>query len=235
MRHALAFFLSRPDGAALVALACMVGWDAGGGDLALAHWFGTPMGFALRAHWFLVDVMHQGARLAGWAFLALLLVAVWRPVGPLRRLGRAQRVQLVLTVLVSLATVSLLKHASRTSCPWDLQAFGGVARYVSHWKWVVRDGGPGGCFPAGHASAAFACLGGWFVFRRRSPRVARAWLALVLLLGLALGVAQQMRGAHYMSHTLWTAWVCWGVALIIDRLAAGCSRPCEVLTLPSSR
>ncbi|HYN63283.1 MAG TPA: phosphatase PAP2 family protein [Candidatus Limnocylindrales bacterium] len=226
--------ISRPLRAALIALACLLAWDASGADLALARWFGTPWGFPLRGQWFLVDVMHQGARLASWVFVGFLLIGIRWPLGVLRRLGTAARVQLALTGLASVIVVSLLKQASHTSCPWDLRAFGGVASYVSHWDWGVPDGGPGGYFPAGHASSAFAGLGGYFVFRRASARVARVWLVVVLLLGLALGIAQQIRGAHYMSHTLWTAWLCWMVALIIDRVAAGRSRPCEVLTLPFS-
>lgn len=231
MSPATSFF--RPLRAALVALACLLAWDAGSADLALAQWFGTPMGFSLRGHWFLVDVMHQGARLASWAFLGFLLIGIRWPQGVLRRLGMAERMQLALTVLVSVAVVSSLKQASHTSCPWDLRIFGGVARYVSHWDWGVPDGGPGGCFPAGHASSAFACLGGYFVFRRASPHTARVWLVVVLALGLVLGIGQQLRGAHYMSHTLWTAWLCWMAALIIDRVAAGRGRSCEALTSPS--
>jgi len=94
---------------------------------------------------------------------------------------------------------------------------------VSHWAWGVRDGGAGHCFPAGHASAAFAYLGGYFVFRRAAPGVARAWFAFALVTGLALGLSQQMRGAHFMSHTLWTAWFCWLTALAIDALVQALS------------
>ena len=32
-------------------------------------------------------------------------------------------------------------------------------------------------------------------------------------IALALGLTQTLRGAHFPSHTLWTALVCWGVAL----------------------
>jgi membrane-associated PAP2 superfamily phosphatase len=32
---------------------------------------------------------------------------------------------------------------------------------------------------------------------------------LAVLVGLGLGWVQQMRGAHFMSHTLWSGWVCW--------------------------
>ncbi len=100
--------------------------------------------------------------------------------------------------------------------PWDLAEFGGVAHYVSHWIWGVRDGGPGHCFPAGHASAGFGYVAGWFVLRRAVPRLATGWLLASLVLGCALGLSQQVRGAHYMSHTLWTAWFCWALGLLVD-------------------
>lgn len=208
---------SGPVWAALIALASLLAWEASGADMAMARWFGTATGFPLRDNWFLVRVVHESARVASWIFLALLGLGIWWPRGVLRRLDRAQRVQLVATVLASVLVVTLLKQASPFSCPWDLKAFGGVAIHLPHWNWRVRDGGPGGCFPAGHASAAFALLGGYFVFRPVAPLVARGWLAVVVVLGLILGIGQQMRGAHFMGHTLWTAWVCWVVALIIDK------------------
>ncbi|UKI05615.1 MULTISPECIES: phosphatase PAP2 family protein [Variovorax] len=160
--------------------------------------------------------MHNGARDLSWALLTALFIAIRWPVGVLRRLGTGDRVQLALATLAAVVAVSLIKHASDTSCPWDLKEFGGVARYVSHWTWDVSDGGPGGCFPAGHASAAFAYMGGYFVLRRVSARAAGIWLAVAVVAGLALGLSQQVRGAHYMSHTLWTAWICWTVGFAIE-------------------
>jgi membrane-associated PAP2 superfamily phosphatase len=200
----------------LIALAALMAWDATGGDLALARLAGSVMGFALRSNPFMVHVMHEGARDLSWVVVIGLFAAIRWPLGFLRRLSTGGRAQLALTVLASVIAVSLIKHASHTSCPWDLQEFGGVARYVSHWSWGVDDGGPGGCFPAGHASAAFAYMGGYFVLRRVSSRVAAVWLGAAVAAGLVLGVSQQLRGAHYMSHTLWTAWVCWTVGFAID-------------------
>ncbi|HEX7868179.1 MAG TPA: phosphatase PAP2 family protein [Variovorax sp.] len=200
----------------LIALVALMAWDATGADLLLARMAGSYLGFPLRENPFMVHVMHEGARNLSWALVILLFVAIRWPFGLLRRLDTVGRVQLALTVLGSVIAVSVLKHASHTSCPWDLQEFGGVARYVSHWSWGVSDGGPGGCFPAGHASAAFAYVGGYFVLRRVSTRAAAIWLWTAMVAGLALGVSQQLRGAHYMSHTLWTAWVCWMVGFVID-------------------
>jgi membrane-associated PAP2 superfamily phosphatase len=38
------------------------------------------------------------------------------------------------------------------------------------------------------------------------------WLAVTVLAGTTIGLAQQVRGAHYMSHTLWTGWMSWVLA-----------------------
>ena len=191
-------------------------WDATGLDLPLARWFGSPQGFAWRHQPLFVLLLHELPRLAGGALLAALLLGVFRPWGFLRGLAPGERWQLLLSIAGGALAISALKRLNHTSCPWDLAEFGGVAQYVSHWLWGVRDAGAGHCFPAGHASTAFAYLAGWFVLRRSAARVAGPWLLWAMLAGMVLGLAQQMRGAHYMSHTLWTAWICWAWGLALD-------------------
>ena len=203
----------------LATLFCLVAWDAWGQDRALAHVVGSTTGFPLRDHWFFVQVMHEGPRRLAWLIVLALLVFIWRPVAFLRRIHRGERVQLALTTLLSLAVVTGLKYASTTSCPWDLTEFGGVARYASHWALGTLDGGGGKCFPAGHASAGFAFIGGYFALRHHQPRAARIGLACALSAGLTLGGAQQVRGAHFLSHTLWTGWLCWTTGWICDMVA----------------
>ncbi len=213
-------------------LLCLVLWDTSGQDLWLAHAFGSTNGFALREHWFFVHIMHEGGRRLAWLLLLVFTVGVWWPFGLLRRLHHRQRVQLVLSVLLSLLLINLFKYTSSTSCPWDLQEFGGVARYVSHWAWGRLDGGSGRCFPAGHASAGFAFVGGFFALRHSQPRAARWWLIAAVSAGLALGLAQQVRGAHFMSHTLWTGWLCWCVAWLCD-VANGGIKPAPLAAPPA--
>ena len=178
--------------------------DATSLDVALARAMGGAEGFPLRDHWFLTQVLHTGGRRAAWVLSAGLALAVLWPVGPLRQLNWQSRVQLAVTTPLVSLSVSALKWLSLTSCPWDLKLFGGWLPYVPHWS-AVADGGGGHCFPAGHASAGFAFIGGYFVFRNVAPRTARIWLQASLASGLLLGLAQQLRGAHFMSHTLWTA------------------------------
>ena len=202
----------------VVCLAALIGWDMAGLDRTLAGGFGTPLGFALRDHWLLVKVAHEGGRQLAWVATGLLIAGIAWPLGALRTIDRYRRIQLAASVLVALGAVALIKLKSTTSCPWELQDFGGAAHYASHWAFWQTDGGGGHCFPAGHASAGFAFIAGYFVFRDSQPRTAGCWLAVALLAGFALGLAQQARGAHFMSHTLWTAWFCWLAAWTCDLL-----------------
>jgi membrane-associated PAP2 superfamily phosphatase len=39
--------------------------------------------------------------------------------------------------------------------------------------------------------------------------------------GLLLGLGQQLRGAHFMSHTLWSGLLCWLSAWGLDLLWRG--------------
>ena len=191
-------------------------WDFSGLDLPFARLFGNADGFALRSNHGFVIAFHEIPRTLSSLIVVALLGGIFKPWSFLKRLDRRERVQLVLSVLGGMLLITLLKKANHTSCPWDVNEFGGRALYVSHWALGVRDLGPGHCFPAGHASSAFGFLAGWFVIRRLGPQVATRWLVTALAVGLALGLAQQLRGAHYMSHTLWTAWICWTFGLVVD-------------------
>lgn len=198
--------------AGLMALAL---WEWSRQDLPLIRLYGTAYGFEWRDHWLTAKVLHDGARLVGWAFFAWLVMSIWRPQTLVAALPRRERVWWVATTLACVALIPVLKRASATSCPWSMVQFGGeLARYVPHWVLGLTDGGPGGCFPSGHASTAFALLPGWFALRDYAPRPARLYLAIVVASGMVLAWVQMMRGAHYLSHSLWTAWICWTVSVM---------------------
>jgi len=224
-------FNLRSAGLALALLLALLAWDTSGLDMALARQAGGPNGFPLREHWLLTQVLHNDVKYLAWAFTLLLCAWVAWPVGPLARLPYARRLQLPATALAASAMIAMLKLASGTSCPWDLAEFGGVAHHLSHWSgWLAPDGGAGRCFPAGHATTGFAFVGGHFALRERLPVLAVLWLGVAVAAGLALGVAQQLRGAHFMSHTLWTGWICWMVGWLSDPLFAHAAPDLEVVS-----
>lgn len=206
---------------ALIGLALMLAWDATGWDLAVVSRFGDASGFHWRDAFVTAALLHNGGRVLAWLALAALAAAAWHaPRRPAAGPGRAERWRWIGVILICVLAVPQIKHFSQTSCPWDLKQFAGVARYVSHWQLGVADGGPGRCFPSGHAVAAFAFFGQYFLWRRHDARHALIWLLAVLGLGLVYGVDQLVRGAHYPSHTLWSAWLCWVVCAAADRLMA---------------
>ncbi|MEG2636556.1 MAG: hypothetical protein RSA09_08515, partial [Acinetobacter sp.] len=55
---------------------------------------------------------------------------------------------------------------------------------------------------------------GYFVYRLNEPKRAWFYLLAALILGFVMGWAQMMRGAHFLSHNLWTAWVIWLVNVL---------------------
>lgn len=219
-------YLDRQGAGALAVFCLIVLWDASGLDLPLAGLVGSHAGFPLRGNWILSTVFHDAAKYLAWlGVLALAAATVW-PWGALRDLPFARRLQLAAGTLGASAVIALLKIGNHTSCPWDLQQFGGVATPLSHWaRWLRSDGGAGHCFPAGHASTGFAFIGGYFALRADKPKLARIWLAGAVALGLLLGAAQQLRGAHFMSHTLWTGWICWLLGWMTDALLARRTQP----------
>ena len=202
----------------LLAVLCVMAWDFSGLDYPVMQAMGDAQGFSWKDNWWLEAVLHTKARqLAGVVLLGLVLM-VWWPRGWFRHLSRLQRIEIVMSVLWCLLCISSLKRISLTSCPWDLQDFGGPAVYVSHWRWGVADGGAGLCFPGGHASSALAFLAlclPWLTNATVADRSrGRALLIGVLVLGFILGMTQTVRGAHYPSHTLWTGLICWAVAVL---------------------
>jgi len=205
-----------------VALALLLAWDATGWDLAAVRLFGDAQGFAARDTWWASRLLHDGGRLAAWVLLAGLVAATLRhpAAGRPGTPGRAERLRWIGVVVLVVLAVPAIKRLSRTSCPWDLAEFGGVARFVSHWNFGVLDGGAGHCFPSGHAVAAFGFIGMYFLWREHDARRARTWLVAVMVVGLAFGAAQMARGAHYPSHTLWTAWMCWTICVAAAPLRA---------------
>lgn len=209
---------------ALPFLALVLLLDLAAVDLLVADWIYEASGGAwtLRDAWLTSDVVHEGGRqlvaLALLLLLALLVASHWHlPLKPWRR----SLCYLLLSALLAGLAVNLLKRLTHMDCPWDLLRYGGEYPYIPLFEPHPDTFRHGACFPAGHASAGYAWFGLFFVALEHLPR--RRWLILgaVLGLGLVFGVAQQSRGAHFVSHDLWTLGVCWSVVTLVYA-AFGC-------------
>lgn len=206
-------------------LLAVLAWDASGLDMTVERWFGDAQGFGLKSHWLFAQVLHEGGRWVSAAAIVVVLINAFRPWGFVGPMNRATRIWWLAVTVICLVLIPTLKQLSATSCPWDLAEFGRSAQHVSHWAFGVNDGGPGRCFPSGHASAAFSLFGGWFALRHTAPGAARRWLAGVWFFGVLFSVAQSVRGAHFPSHSMWTAWVCFTTSALLWHAAQPLLRP----------
>jgi membrane-associated PAP2 superfamily phosphatase len=124
------------------------------------------------------------------------------------------RVLALSAVCVPLA-ISLLKQVSVSHCPWDLQRYGGHEPYVRLLEWLPAGVPAGHCMPAGHASSALWLIGLATFWLPHRPRMPAAMGGLALAFALVVAGIQQLRGAHFLTHTLWSVWI---AVLIVDLL-----------------
>lgn len=213
IRHAILPLLSA---AALLAL-----FEGTRLDRALLDPFYDPAarGFPLRKHKLFSLVFKDGLKdlviLFGVAVFASFVASFWNA-----RLARWRRRLLFVFVCLALGplVVAALKYSSCKHCPWDLDIYGGEAPYSSLLACPPPGFGPGECFPSGHASGGFALFALYFAFRGIDRRRARRWLWFAVAYGLLMGSARMMQGAHFFSHALTTAYVCWFVCLALYEL-----------------
>ena len=115
-----------------------------------------------------------------------------------------------------------LKRGSALHCPWGVDLYGGKSPFLRLLDVVPEAWQAGHCFPAGHASTAM-----WFsalavLWLPENPRRATLVFLAGIGAGFILGWVQQMRGQHFLTHTLWTAWL--SSALIVALIAVFAGR-----------
>lgn len=176
-------------------------------DDAHSRWVGG-------SSWWTNELIHRDG---GWlirslvAFATVLWASTWlRP--ELRELRRPS-LYFIVSVALSVGLVGLLKSLTNVDCPRDLTEFGGAFPFFHLFQHRPEALRHARCFPAAHASAGYALLALYFTLRERSRRAAWIGLASGLVLGLIFGLAQQSRGAHFVSHDVWSAMLVWTVSL----------------------
>ncbi|MGX5870808.1 phosphatase PAP2 family protein [Enterobacter cloacae] len=190
----------------LIALAVVFTWLSRGETLD--KWI-TGFWYDAATHRFplqknpLLDLLNH--RLAKYIAIAMAVGALF--YGAWKR--NARLVTAALLMGLGTLVVGVLKSLSHHSCPWDLVEYGGKAVSYPLFSSAPADSGPGRCFPGGHASSGFMVMGLFFAFWRERPRLAWSFVTFGVVLGLAMGFGQVMRGAHFFSHNLWAGWWVW--------------------------
>jgi lipid A 4'-phosphatase len=144
----------------------------------------------------------------GIGILALGAGALYR-----RALWRRYAIFVLLSVIIGpglLINTAFKDHWNRPR-PRDVVEFGGPL----HYDVAPLRGEGGTSFPCGHCSVGFLYALGWWVWRRRRPRLAAASLAAGGVAGVALGLGRMAAGGHFLSDVLWAALIAYAIAHLL--------------------
>jgi len=188
--------------------------------------------YDFRSHAWLVDdqgfwgrvFFYKGPKILIITFAVFVLVLAlgrsrWRgrlSSPPVRR----RDLWVVIAVLATApALIAVGKATTHVYFPSQIRRYGGTVPYVVTFGSYPEGDRPakqGRGFPAGHASGGFALLSLAGLARTRRGQ----WRGLLtgLSAGTLMGGYQMLKGAHYLSHTLVTALVCWLVFLVWRRV-----------------
>ncbi|MBK8451825.1 MAG: phosphatase PAP2 family protein [Thiofilum sp.] len=214
-----AFFLTQLKGLLIIALLLALSdWGLNDRlDIWLADLFFdvNAQQFPLKDHWFTATVMHLWLKYLMLALaLGLIVLLLHELISKKPKLDTVQLANLKIIVCAALIIpllVGILKALSPIHCPWDLVRYGGSA--VEFGFNNSMSGGK--CFPAGHVTSTSWLMACTFIYLPMHGFKARWVWGLAFSLALMTGWAQQMRGAHFLCHTLWSLWLSWLVILAL--------------------
>lgn len=190
-------------------------------DIAIADFYFDPHQgvFPWDKTWFGRDLMHGYVKNVivwiGYLIIAATLIDLLVPIKRLTSIGRARLRIVALSAVLEPLLITTLKQSSNMHCPWGVDRFGGSHPFLRLLDVVPANWEAGHCSPAGHASTAMWLSALAVLWLPNNPRRA----ALVFLAGIGagftLGWVQQMRGQHFLTHTLWTAWLSSAVVIAL--------------------
>lgn len=187
--------------------------------------------YNFQTHAWLVDaksawprlLFYTGPKALLWVFGVLLFGLAcapshWRARLPLPGLKRRDLWVVVGTMALAPVLVGIGKIVTNVFTPNQIRHYGGFAPYVKVLEGYPVDDHPkkrGRGFPAGHASGGFALLALAGLAATRRGRVVGVGVGLAV--GWMMGLYQMLKGAHYLSHTVLSALLCWIVFLSLRR------------------
>ena len=169
--------------------------------------------------WFARNLMHGYVKnvlvWSGFILMGLAILDLVRPFAQLSSIQRAKLRVIALSAFLEPILIKTLKEKSSMHCPWDIDRYNGSHPFLRLLDTIPDGWQAGHCFPAGHASSAMWLTALAVLWLPTNPkRATKAYLG-GLSVGLILGWVQQMRGQHFLTHTLWTAWLASALAILL--------------------
>jgi len=204
-------------GAAFIVIAALFATTDLDQAIARAWAYDSALGtFPARDAWWASELLHTGGKYvvgtlalpAVCAWLASFFSVTWREY-------RRPALFIVASIAIAILTVDVLRVLTNVDCPWDLAGFGGTRPYVALFGNRPDSLPHATCFPGAHSGSGFALMAYYFALRERHGAAAIAALLLAVGIGAVFGFGQEVRGAHFISHDLWSAFIVWFVELAL--------------------
>jgi membrane-associated PAP2 superfamily phosphatase len=172
--------------------------------------------FPWRSTWFAKKLMHGYVKnvivMIGRILMLVVLLDLIFPSKIINDWYRARLRFVAFAALAVPALVSFLKQNSTLHCPWGITRYHGAEPYLRLFDAIPAGVKAGHCFPAGHATVSLWLAAFCVFWLPHNPKMALKVFCGGIGAGFALGWVQQMRGEHFLSHTLWSMWI---TALVI--------------------
>jgi membrane-associated PAP2 superfamily phosphatase len=188
-------------------------------DLALSKHFYNPQlkQWVYKNHWLLETVIHQGGKYLTETIGIIVFILAVRSFAVKSSFypHRQAFVFLFIAIIINPIIITSLKNITHIYCPWDLKLFGSTQPYIRLFSAVTENLKVGHCFPAAHAGGGFTFISFYFFLWLVKAEYKYYGLGFGILLGLIFGIAQQLRGAHFLSHDVFSLAICWFSAVIL--------------------
>lgn len=188
-----------------------------GFDLWLASHFydAVSQSWPYRSLFLTTSVLHTGAKnvMVGIALLNLVAIPVSFFTPSLRPYSK-HLLYIFVAALTGSLVVAELKSVTHIYIPWELNLFDGNKPYIRLFDPVPPGAEVGYGFPGGHSSGGFAYLSLFFALSIQQHRYRYYALLLVLLTGFTFAATQEVRGAHMLSHDIFSFAICWTSAVL---------------------
>ncbi|HNZ49648.1 MAG TPA: phosphatase PAP2 family protein [Candidatus Hydrogenedentes bacterium] len=195
----------------LAAIVAAILSEYSGLDLFLARLFfnEAAQNWPLKSNVITAFILHKLPQkmLALFAVLLLLHAAVSCFYAKWRHWCRVSAYLLV-SLLLCTGAVALMKHSTHIQTPWSLILFGKDMPYIRFFDQVPAGTPIGNAFPGGHSSGGFAFISLYYLAGACCPEYRFRGLFFGLFLGTLFAVTQEVRGAHFLSHDLFSLALC---------------------------
>ena len=155
--------------------------------------------------------------------LGALLLLLWACTFAFSALRRWRRPAgfLILCIVLGTGAVGLLKETTNVDCPRSLAEFGGSSRMCSLFAERPAALPHARCFPRRTFILGLCAVRPLLPVPAAQSASGACALALALTVGGLFAFGQEARGAHFLSHDIWSAAIVWFACLGVFASAIG--------------